>query len=586
MPNNIYPIIVPLLILFSLQAAAQEPAVPLETSFPRTGWFQYADPGEAGWSSEKLDKAKQYFETIGSDAVLIICRGRVVAAWGDIYRRYMCHSVRKSYLSALYGIYVQEGRINLHKTLAELNIDDDPPLTRTEKQARIVDLLTARSGIYHPAAYETPSMKQQRPKRGSHQPGSSWYYNNWDFNTLCTIFQQETGEDFFQAFKKRIAGPLQMEDFREIDTYYYYEPFDSLHPAYPFKMSARDMGRVGLLFLRKGKWKDRQIIPGEWITRSTSVHSVTNWQRGDYGYMWWISRDSRLKKLGMYSAMGTGVQTIDVLPGADLVFVHRVNTYTRKRVGDQNRLKLLKMILDARMSPPKQNPRLIPLPGKKQPMGTIQLPADTLMQYTGHYKFNYTERITIVKEKENLILKSPTLGDYRLLPLSPTKFLVEDREIPLSFKFNPGGRTVVTFQLPGQAAEVYYPAKPSILALLLETLREKGIREAVQQYLHLKKTGPDCWDFDESELDLLGQGLLQSGKISEAVEILQLNVQAYPKSFNVYGSLARAYMKAGNQDLAAKNYEKAIQLNPKQNRMEKKLFQIHVDILKKIRRSQ
>jgi len=119
--------------------------------------------------------------------------GAVVAHWGDIETRYMCHSIRKSFLSALYGVHVAKGNIDLDETMGELGIDDKPPLTQLEKQASVRDLLKARSGVYHPAAYETEAMKKARPKRGSHVPGTFYYYNNWDFNTLGAIFEKQTG---------------------------------------------------------------------------------------------------------------------------------------------------------------------------------------------------------------------------------------------------------------------------------------------------------------------------------------------------------------------------------------------------------
>ena len=92
----------------------------------------YARPEEAGFSYEKLTEARQYAEAIGSAAVMVIYDGAVVAHWGDIETRYMCHSVRKSFLSALYGIHVAEGNIDVNKTMAELGIDDEPPLTPLE----------------------------------------------------------------------------------------------------------------------------------------------------------------------------------------------------------------------------------------------------------------------------------------------------------------------------------------------------------------------------------------------------------------------------------------------------------------------
>src|SRR5262249_18504682 len=159
--------------------------------------------------------------------------------------------------NALYGIAVKDGRVRLDKSLAELGIDDlAPALTPAEKRATIRDLLQARSGVYHPAALETPDMALSRPPRGSHPPGSHWYYNNWDFNALGTIFEQETGTKIFEAFEARIADPLQMEDFRVSDGCYQRGP-ESQHPGYPLRMSARDLARFGLLYLRQGKWGER-----------------------------------------------------------------------------------------------------------------------------------------------------------------------------------------------------------------------------------------------------------------------------------------------------------------------------------------
>ena len=114
---------------------------------------------------------------IRSGAVFATFQGNVLLAWGAVERPFRCHSVRKSLLSGLYGVHA--GEIDLQKTIGELGIDDRQPLTETEKQARILDLLMARSGIYHPAAKETSDMDAERPQRGSHPPGTWWWYNNW-----------------------------------------------------------------------------------------------------------------------------------------------------------------------------------------------------------------------------------------------------------------------------------------------------------------------------------------------------------------------------------------------------------------------
>lgn len=167
-----------------------------------------------GWSSAKLALAQDYAKRIGSAAVMVIDDGIVVAAWGDMTHKYFCHSMRKSLMSTLYGVYVADGKIDLGATLEELGIDDKMPLTEVEKTATVQDLLSARSGVYIEAAGEAPSMKAMRPPRGSHAPGTFWYYNNWDFNALGTIYDQLSSEkNIYTAFDKRIAGPIGMQDY-------------------------------------------------------------------------------------------------------------------------------------------------------------------------------------------------------------------------------------------------------------------------------------------------------------------------------------------------------------------------------------
>ena len=168
----------------------------------------------------ELEQARAYLSTLPPATVLVVDRGRVVVQWGDPAKRVKVSSVRKSFLSVLYGIYVQEDRINLNKTLAELSIDDSPPLTDIEKKATVKMLLQSRSGIYHGYVAGTPGMYAATQARGSHRPGSFWYYNNWDFNALGTIFEKQTGTGIGAALLDRIAQPIGMEDYRVEDVYY------------------------------------------------------------------------------------------------------------------------------------------------------------------------------------------------------------------------------------------------------------------------------------------------------------------------------------------------------------------------------
>lgn len=315
--------------------------------YPDEKWHWLVHPENEGWSLQKLQEAEQYAKKIGSATVMAIHRGVVVFTYGDYTVRYRLHSVRKSLMSVIYGVFVGSGVIDLDKTLLELGIDDKPPLYEYEKQATVRNLLMSMSGVYHPAAYETLAMIDERPDRGSYAPGEHWYYNNWDFNTLVTIFNQETGGDFFKAFALYLAEPLQMEQFRPEDTKYYYEEEKSLHPAYLFEMSAVDLARIGLLYLREGLWHGEQIVPASWVAASTSAqHQWDNEPEWGYGYLWRAVAD------GFYAA-GVGGQRIIVAPKYDLVLVHQVDTRAGDRVKSEEVWDLYDKIVAA--MPAQQN---------------------------------------------------------------------------------------------------------------------------------------------------------------------------------------------------------------------------------------
>jgi CubicO group peptidase (beta-lactamase class C family) len=304
--------------------------------YPGEHWHKVETPEQLGWSAEKLAEARAYSKQIGSAAVMIVDDGIVVDAWGDITRRFHCHSMRKSLLSGLIGVHVDNGHIDLSKTMAELNINRlEPSLTPEEKQATVGDLIKARSGIYIPALGESKEMRAKRPERHSHPPGSFWYYNNWDFNALGTIFEQETGTGIFKEFETRFARPLQMEDFdvsycRYLSSVDYPNAPYSPHRYYLFRVSARDLARFGLLFLREGQWQGQPIVPADWVKESTASHSQRGFD-GGYGYMWWTGVNNGLLpnvnvKAHSYYAAGWGGQRVFVLPYRKLVVVHRVNT--------------------------------------------------------------------------------------------------------------------------------------------------------------------------------------------------------------------------------------------------------------------
>lgn len=476
---------------------------------PGKVWERYATPEGAGWTAEGIELAKVFADSIGTAAFMLVYDGAVVTTYGDVGRRYMCHSVRKSFLSALYGIHVAEGAIDVDKALAELGINDKDALSEAEKQATIHDMLKARSGVYHPAAYETAAMAARRPPRGSHPPNTFWYYNNWDFNTLNTIFEQETGTGIFEEFKARIADPLHMQDYRVRDGYYHLEPEHSNHPAYPFRMSARDMARFGLLFLYEGRWGDRQLILPSWVEASATSYSDVGDGRG-YGYMWWTLSDD-FAGGGAYSALGVGSQTITVLPAHNIVFVHRVDTYRGDRVSLVLILELVDRLLDAKVNEAEPDPRLVPLLDPLPPARFVELPEAALRRYVGTYPFIPDNPVELTLEDGVLILYVPGTGQFGIHPLSEREFLIEDMRERLFIE-----------------------------------IAEDGTRELIAEPL----------------LNEQGYVYLRQGDVERAIEIFKRNVEYFPESWNVYDSLAEAYEQAGDRERAIEHYRRSLELNP------------------------
>ncbi|MCE9657524.1 MAG: beta-lactamase family protein [Burkholderiales bacterium] len=307
-------------------AGAPAGALAQGTTFPGETWAE-APPAASGWSAEKLQAADETARAIGTGAYLVVHRGVLVHAFGPVAQPMNLASVRKSMLSVLYGIEVDRKKIDIDKTLAELGIDDKGGLSDTEKQATVRQLLQSRSGIYHPAAYEMAAMKAERPYRGSHEPGTFWYYNNWDFNALGTVFEKITGSSVFAALDRELARPLAFQDFiLSRDTRSVTE-WASSHAAYVMRISARDLARVGLLMAREGRWQGRQIVSKEWIAESTRSYTAVAPGLG-YGYLWWVGRDGwafRQRFPGaVFSGRGNYGQFLLVDPVRDLVVVHRV----------------------------------------------------------------------------------------------------------------------------------------------------------------------------------------------------------------------------------------------------------------------
>lgn len=550
---------------------------------PGERWLRYADPAEAGFDRGKLEAARRAWETLPSSAFFVVADGAVVAAWGEPDRRFMCHSVRKSLLSALYGIYWDRGKIDLDKTLADLGLDDAPdPLLPGERQARIIDLLRARSGVFHAAAYA--GRTDSRP-RGSQGPGRFFAYNNWDFNTLAAILEQETGARVFEAFDEHFARPLRMQDFRLRDGYYHYERDKSRFPAYPFRMSARDLARFGLLFAREGRWGGERVLSRDWVRRSAFRESNDDATWG-YGLMWWVAREPRFERHGMFAATGVGNQMVAVIPAVDMVIVNRANTYHGQGTPMKELLDLVERVLEARTGASMASPRLVPLEEPAPDPWVTTVSAERLSPFVGRFSVPApplglpAESTVEVAAREGHLVGVWEHGGSFALHLQPDGTLRQEDSRDRLFAIpgdGPGlagiadvgeiargaltaagdGRHVRAREilaLAGDDRSLPILSAYAVVALLggdQEAARRRG-REAVSRL-----SAPGV----EAAINRAGYGFLQEEKAEVARRVFALNTELFPDAFNTWDSLGEALARLGRKEEAVRAYERSLALN-------------------------
>ena len=103
--------------------------------------------------------------------------------------------------------------------------------------------------------------------------------------------------------------------------------------------------------------------------------------------------------------------------------------------------------------------------------------------------------------------------------------------------------------------------EPAALTALKTRLASRGYKQTVAVVNEVRKTHPEL-HLTEDYVNVWGYGLVEQGKLGEAIEIFKLNVSLYPKGANTYDSLAETYERVGNRALAIENYKRALALNP------------------------
>jgi CubicO group peptidase (beta-lactamase class C family) len=353
--------------LLALSGRARLDAQP-QAVVPGADWERMAVPESAGYSSARLRAVRAWVESLDTTSMLVSVGGRSLFEYGDLAHLSYLASVRKSILAMLYGRYVESGAIDLRRTLADLQWTDVGGLSERETRATVEHLLTARSGVYHPAS-NAGDDTASAPPRHSQAPGAYFLYNNWDFNAAGGVFEKLAGRDIYDALESDLARPIGMQDFSRAAQRKSGDVSQSQYLAYHMFLSVRDMARIGLLMLREGNWGGRQVVSKDWSRRISSLvtplnemnpprnRSLATGERWGYGYLWWVwdAPNSPGPFKGAYTGMGAGGQYITVLPELDMVVAHKTDTQQVSPQTKRNRsvtageyMALVRMLIAAR----------------------------------------------------------------------------------------------------------------------------------------------------------------------------------------------------------------------------------------------
>ena len=290
-----------------------------------------------GFSEDSLQSLSQYIDkNANTTGMVALYNGRMIYQYGDIEKISYIASCRKSVLSMLFGKYVEDGTIDLQETIGDLGIDEKDGLLPKEKEATVDHIITSRSGVFHKpsnAGYDKDNIQ----KRGTVEPGEYWVYNNWDFNAAGAILEKYTGRSIYEDMEQQLAIPLGFQDWNIENQKKSGAKRKSQYLAYHMYLSTRDMAKIGQLMLNEGEWNGEQLIPEEWVRKTTTTVTpldtlIARFGPADptqpymsYGYMWWLI-DKYLDNpeyQGAYTAIGYGGQFITVIPEVNMVIAHK-----------------------------------------------------------------------------------------------------------------------------------------------------------------------------------------------------------------------------------------------------------------------
>ena len=183
-------------------------------------------------------------------------------------------------------------------------------------------------------------------------PGSTWYYNGGLTQVLAGLIERKTGMPLDRFAEETLFGPLGITDYEWLGSNLW-PAGSSPSAASGLRLTARDLAKIGSLFLHQGRWQNRQVIPAEWVTLSLKryVQDIPWGPPGVYGYgfMWYPGHTKGKDGFPVIRASGNGDQKIFILPKQEIVVTVYAGLYNYQgRWGSES---ILKQILAAFKGP-------------------------------------------------------------------------------------------------------------------------------------------------------------------------------------------------------------------------------------------